>query len=177
MNLQRDSWRLKTGKASLNSSCRLTDVWSIYFSASSSVKWGLSWSPQWLNELSHDNVLRIVSGTCKALCSYHCRYYQMSLLSMPRGCRMIFISESYLITWPHFKVEIDIQVGFLCELLIGKWIHNTLSTLTKFHLCAGAQPGGLCKLFPRQQWHDASRCVIGRQRSSFQKTCLLVFQD
>lgn len=53
------------------------------------------------------------------------------------------------------------QMGILCELLIGKWIHNTLSSLAKFHLCVGVQPGGLGKHFPGQQWRDASRSTAG----------------
>lgn len=68
------------------------------------------------------------------------------------------------LTWSHghpSKIEIDNQMGILCELLMGKWIHNTLSSLAKFHLCAGAQPGGLGKHFPEQQWHDASRSTAG----------------
>ena len=58
-------------------------------------------------------------------------------LSLPRGCSMIFRPESYLIIWPPFKVEIDSQAGILRELVIGKLIHNILSSLTKFHLCVG----------------------------------------
>ena len=98
-------------------------------------------------------------------------------LRRPRLWWTMFISKSYLNTWPSFKVEIDSRMGILCEQLLGERISNTLPSLTKFHPCVEAQPGDWHTLFPGHQWHDASRPMAGMSlvpEKLITKTCLPV---